>query len=788
MRPPTPSVAAPGLVPGGSALLLALALASAPSHAQSSAEAPPPSTDEAEVPDEEVPDEEVPDEEVTIVARRREMRRVAGSAHTVDKESLERFEPDDVQRALRGVPGVYVRDEDGQGLRPNIGLRGASSDRSAKVVLLEDGVLFAPAPYSAPAAYYFPMATRMVGVEVFKGPAAIRQGPHTVGGALNLRTRAIPLEPMAFLDAGVGLAAPDAPNAFDRTQHRVHGGAGVGSETWGFFLEGARVQSDGFKRIDGARDAPAGFVRDDVMLKARVGNSIFDEVSGTLELKLGVQREESDETYLGLSDADFRADPHRRYAASASDHMSWGRTQAQLRYVLSVMDQIDVDVVAYRHDLDRSWNKVNGVRGAPNLHDVLTFADAGAFPVFVSQLRGDADAGGADVVAGADGAILIGPNQRRFFSQGIATRATASFSLGDAPWIVDQRVEVGLRLHNDGVHRVHSQRGFTLVDRQLVDLGEADEITADNDASALAFAAHIGDEIRVSDFVIVPGARVELVRGTFRDRASGGVVESDQVAVLPGVGAAWQPIKPLVVIAGVHRGFSPIAPGQSADVRPEESTNVEAGARLDLARMVGFTGELIGFYSHYENILGECTYSSGCIDDIGAQTNGGTASIAGVEALARHDLPLRFGLLGDEAKLRSEASYTFTRAVFLTSFDSAHPLFSRVSAGDEMAYVPAHRAAFTGAIAAAGFDVGVSVGLESAMRDVPGQGEAPASELTDPQAIIDGAASFTLAPGVRVGLRADNVLDQRAIVSRRPFGARPGKPRSFLVSIELETP
>src|SRR5688572_25543491 len=314
----------------------------------------------------------------TIVARARQLRRVAGSAHTVDKESLERFEPDDINRAIRGVPGVYVRDEDGQGLRPNIGLRGASSDRSAKVALLEDGVLFAPAPYSAPAAYYFPLTSRMVGIEVFKGPAAIRQGPHTVGGAINLRTRPVPMSPTAMLDAGLGFVG------VGREQTRLHGVAGVGEETWGVLIEGARVQSDGFKHVDGNPDAPTGFVREDVMLKARVGSSIMDAVSHDLEIKLGAGLEDSDETYLGITDADFRKDALRRYAATATDHMEWTRTQAQVRYSLSLNDDVEFDAVAYRHDLHRIWNKVNGVRDAPNLHDVLTFAGAGSFPIFVS--------------------------------------------------------------------------------------------------------------------------------------------------------------------------------------------------------------------------------------------------------------------------------------------------------------------------------------------------------------------------------------------------------------------
>ena len=97
------------------------------------------------------------------------------------------FELDNIETVLQQVPWISTRNEDGFGLRPNIGIRGANSDRSAKITLMEDGIPLAPAPYAAPAAYYFPMSTRVVGVEVFKGPAATRFGPHTIGGALIFR-------------------------------------------------------------------------------------------------------------------------------------------------------------------------------------------------------------------------------------------------------------------------------------------------------------------------------------------------------------------------------------------------------------------------------------------------------------------------------------------------------------------------------------------------------------------------------------------------------------------------
>jgi len=116
----------------------------------------------------------------------------SGSAYYLSSKDLEKFYYTDVNRLLRTVPGVSIYEEDDFGLRPNISMRGTSPERSAKISIMEDGVLIAPAPYSAPAAYYFPSIARMSAVEILKGSSQIQYGPFTTGGAINMVSSSIP--------------------------------------------------------------------------------------------------------------------------------------------------------------------------------------------------------------------------------------------------------------------------------------------------------------------------------------------------------------------------------------------------------------------------------------------------------------------------------------------------------------------------------------------------------------------------------------------------------------------
>jgi Fe(3+) dicitrate transport protein len=123
-----------------------------PAPKQQAKPPPPTPVDTAQAPDVTVttdPEAEPADEGEVVTV---EGRAPPGAKTQIGKEALERDEHNDIHKVLGGVAGVYLRDEDGYGLRPNIGMRGAAADRSSKITLMEDGVLIAPAPYTAPAA------------------------------------------------------------------------------------------------------------------------------------------------------------------------------------------------------------------------------------------------------------------------------------------------------------------------------------------------------------------------------------------------------------------------------------------------------------------------------------------------------------------------------------------------------------------------------------------------------------------------------------------------------------
>ena len=689
-------------------------------------------------------------DELTIFGDRTR-HEIPGSAHTVTMEELERFEYDDIHRVLGSVSGVYIRQEDGFGLRPNIGMRGADPERSAKVALLEDGVLIAPAPYSAPAAYYFPLVTRMHRIEVLKGPAAIRHGPNTVGGAVNLVSRPIPFDRQLTLDVAGGQFG----------YGKLHTSYGHSFDHLAFLVEAVRLQSSGFKELDGGGDT--GFGKNDVLAKGRWNTAPDADAYHQVDVKLGYSDETSNETYTGLAPGDFEDTPYRRYAATRLDEMNWTHVASQLTYRLEMDRWLTFTATAYHNRFRRSWDKLDGFVGASaSLAEILADPEGGAFRQFYALLTGQADS-----TSDAE-ALLLGDNDRSYVSQGIETRATATTAVD----VTEHRLSVGVRLHHDRVHRLRTERGYFMQGGSLVPGATADRLVTDTTGSALALSAHGEHEVRWDRLRVSPGLRVEWIVTEFTDDTNAAADQSAETFVwIPGVGAFFDVTAHLGLLAGVHRGFLPVAPGQSDQATPESSINYELGTRYSAPIA---EAELVGFYSDYSNLKGQCSFSTGCqADNVDREFDGGAARVWGLEASARSEPaagPVQFPL---------SASYTFTRARFEHGFSSDNPLWGEVMAGDALPYLPEHQGAVSAGIAGASWDASVSLRHVGTMRDTAGQGD---EGLRIPAfTVLDAAASYRFGPWGTAYVTVDNALGSEHVVSFRPYGARPGKPLLVIV-------
>lgn len=116
------------------------------------------------------------------------LSKVPGSVSVLRFKEIQQLAPISGNDVLRRVPGLNIVDEEGAGLRINIGVRGLDPDRSRNLLVLEDGVPVALNPYGEPELYFTPVIDKVRSIEVLKGSGQVQFGPQTIGGVVNLIT------------------------------------------------------------------------------------------------------------------------------------------------------------------------------------------------------------------------------------------------------------------------------------------------------------------------------------------------------------------------------------------------------------------------------------------------------------------------------------------------------------------------------------------------------------------------------------------------------------------------
>ncbi len=702
-----------------------------------------------------------------------------GSGHYIGPRALERLGTSDVHRVLREVPGVTVQEEDGYGLRPNIGLRGSGAERSGTITLMEDGVLIAPAPYAAPSAYYFPTVGRMDGVEVRTGAGQVKYGPRTTGGALNLIAAPIPDGFHARAEAAVG------PHD-QRTLHARVGTAAASAPWLGGLGLGAvaEVRSDnvdGFKTIRGGDgvallgptgdELSTGFEKLDLFGRVRLATAPTASVFQSLTLTASRTDEVSDETYLGLTDADFAATPYARYAGSREDRMDADHAALRARHVAVLSDRLDVTTTAYRNAFARNWYKLDkAAAGGSSVGIAGVVAEPDAHPAELAVVRGD-----------GDGSLFVKANNREYLSQGVQT--TAGLRVGTPAR--GALVEAGVRLHADEMDRFQWVDTYGVAGGELSLVAEGVPGTDSNRIeSAQAVAAFVQAEVAWGRLALTPGLRLESVRLTRQDYGKADVErtgadlsvrENQATALIPGLGAVVDLGRGWRAFGGLHRGFAP--PNSQPETQPEESVNAEVGVRYGSS---AFHVQAAGFRTAYRNLLGSDLAAAGG----GGTTdlfNGGRVDVVGAELGVTADLARLAGAGDWAAPVR--LAYTLTDGRFQSSFASEFEGWGTVEDGDELPYQARHRLYVRAGVERRGWSVAVLANAVSDMRAVAGQGPIPNANRIGAHLVLDAVAEAPLPGGLALTARVANLTDETYVAARRPAGLRPGLPRTVTVGL-----
>lgn len=707
-------------------------------------------------------------EVVTIIGHK---SKLPGAATRLTKEDITRFSSTDSHKVLSAVPGVNFRSEEGYGLRPNIGIRGTPNERSSKITLMEDGILIAPAPYSAPSAYYFPTLGRMHGIEVVKGSSALTEGPYTIGGALNFISTPLP-ETVGYLGQ---IRHEQGSDKLMRTH------ANIGFKTasgFGGLIETHLHQTDGFDDI--ARSSgDTGFSVRDYLGKlgyehqGRLATQQFN-------VKYTQTTQDSKQTYVGLTEADIATHPHRRYGLSAYDNFSSEHSGLSFSYLL-LAGNFQLRMTAFKNNFSRSWFKVHDL-DAEGHTAVADYASSSISKIIELANTGDVNASG--ILQGTQSALVrIKDNAREYNSEGLALRA--QWELGA------HHIKAGLRQVKDEEDRLQyyaftQQNGdngeLSALFGQTTPSGGDNRLTQGEGRSLFA-----EDVMQVGPLAIRLGLRLEDYRLEERRYTGGysrtGLADNyprevaDDAVMLWGGGLVWTPdsSKGLELFAGLHQGFSPARGG--AD--PETADNFEIGTRFS-RNQLQIEGTL--FESDYTNIVGECRNSnqgslSAC--DPGDAFDGGAATIKGLELYVVYTPKLNA-----LTQLPLSLTYSHTNSQFDSNF-LHNAYWGEVRTGDAIPYLPERQLTLRAGLKRRYWHVDLQRISYSKTCSV-----ASCAAFTR----IDAWHNFDLSGGWQLpdkGLSfyasVQNLTNEQDIVSRNPNnGARSQQPRTFLIGVTYE--
>ena len=672
------------------------------------------------------------------------INKIPGSANIISETSLRAFKPITGNEMFRKISGLNVVDEEGAGLRANIGIRGLDPDRSRNVLMMEDGVPIALAPYGEPEMYYTPAIDRMKSVEVLKGSGSILYGPQTIGGVINYITNDPPLESIFSLQ----LRGGDGGYLNGKTEY------GTTVDNVGFQIGFLHKQADklGVTRFD----------INDLTAKIKFQTS----ENSRLGIKLAYYDENSNSTYVGLTQSMY--DDSEYYPVIAPyDELHIRRYSASIFHDYIFSNSAFLRTTVYGYSTTRNWLRQDFNRSPTSNGTGVVWGDSSI----------------------ANGAIYMrnstGNRNRQFEVAGIEPRVSYNYTLGN----LKNELEGGIRFH------------YEIAFEQRID-GQSANVKSGNlreDEIRTGYAESLFAQNRInitSQFSVVPGLRLEnfhyerdIFRINYRDTSI--TNHDDLFTPVPGLGLNYNFNNEYSIFAGVHRGYAPprikdaiTNDGTALNLDAELSWNYEIGIRANLTSFIYI--EATGFLMDFSNQVIPVSVSSGGTGT--GLVNGGETKHIGIES----GLRLNFHEL-------IRTNYSVVLSAFSTYVNSKYDNDRFITMqnesvnlkGNKLPYAPEFL--FTG-----GFEITAPFGLGLNLSATY-VGKQFTDELNSIEPSASGeiglmlsfiTADFTanyFIPEISSNLyfSVKNLFDERYIASRRPQGIKVGLPRFLSAGFEL---
>lgn len=681
------------------------------------------------------------------------LRQIPGSFTLIQSQDHSKTRPFTLNELIRRAPGLNVTDEEGIGLRVNIGIRGLDPDRSRNVLMLEDGVPLALNPYGEPEMYFSPAIDKIQGIEVLKGSGQIYYGPQTTGGVINFITQ-------------------DPPDQ-EQTQLRIKGGQG--GLFAGYVSYGNTIGKTGFlvyglhKRANDI--GTMNFTLTDVGAKIKIE---LNEKSW-IGLKIGMYDEQSNATYIGITQSMYERGDQDFVRMAPGDQLPVRRYHSSITHDWSLSNTFKLKTTAFAYTTTRNWLR----------------QDFSSNPAATNQtgvVWGDPNVPGAAVYM----LNSSGNRNRQFEVAGLETRSTWKTRIG------------GKQNTLDGGLRFMYERAY----EQFIIGAKADAAGGnmrDNEVrTGYAYSAFVQDKLELSEkWAITAGLRLEvfdyerhilrgrfLINGTNQARDTSVIASDLTFAIIPGAGINYALAENITLFAGVHRGFAPprvkdalTGEGTSLDLDAELSTNYEIGLRWDQAQIYQFG--ITGFFMDFENQIIPVSQSSGNVNATGL-VNGGRTRHQGLELNGRFDFG-KWWQMKDSYIL--EAALTYVQSTYSADRFVGSELTN--VKGNQLPYAPEWL--FWGGI---GAEWSFGLGFQWNSHFMAGQFT---DEINSTIASADGrnglinsrwVHDLTITykvPAWNTGFHVavKNITDERYIASRRPQGIRVGLPRLLTIGADF---